>query len=251
MKLIRRLILGFLLLFLAPLAVHAVVYSQTPWPENWSTANWSSSGILPNPQQNTDAMVRIYTARTGRWKGIFAVHSWLVIKRASDTQYHRYDVVGWGKPVRHDNFPADGFWYSSKPQLLFEASGATAQALIPKIQKAIQNYPYNQYGSYRLWPGPNSNSFIAEVMRNVPELQTALPPTAIGKDFIGYGKWLSPTPSNTGWQLSLMGYAGISVAAVEGLEINILGLVVGIDILTPAIKLPGFGRIGLRRSTTP
>jgi Protein of unknown function (DUF3750) len=251
MKWIRRLGMGFLLLFLAPLAVYAVVYSQTPWPENWSAANWSSSGILPDPRQNSDAMVRIYTARTGRWKGIFAVHSWLVIKRASDTQYHRYDVVGWGKPVRHDNFPADGYWYSSKPQLLFEASGATAQALIPKITKAIQNYPYNRYGSYRLWPGPNSNSFIAEVMRSVPELQFALPPTAIGKDFIGYSKWLSPTPSNTGWQFSLMGYAGISVAAVEGLEINILGLVAGIDFLTPAIKLPGFGRIGLRRSVKP
>jgi len=239
-----------LLLFLAPLAVHAVVYSQNPWPENWSTANWSSSGILPDPRQNTEAMVRIYTARTGRWKGIFAVHSWLVIKRASGTRYHRYDVVGWGKPVRHDNFPADGYWYSSKPQLLFEASGAEAQALIPKIENAIQNYPYNQYGSYRLWPGPNSNSFIAEVMRSVPELKSALPPTAIGKDFIGYGKWLSPTPSNTGWQISAMGYAGISVAAVEGLEINILGLVAGIDFLNPAIKLPGFGRIGLPRPTT-
>jgi len=232
------------------LAVHAVVYSQTPWPDNWSEANWSSSGILPDPHQHTDAMVRVYSARTGRWKGIFAVHSWLVMKRASETRYHRYDVVGWGQPVRHNNYPADGYWYSSKPELQFEISGANAQELIPKIENAIRNYPYNHYGSYKLWPGPNSNSFIAAIMRSVPEWQTTLPPTAIGKDFIGYGNWISPTPSNTGWQLSLMGYAGIGISIVEGLEINILGLVVGIDILNPAIKLPGFGRIGLPRPPT-
>lgn len=250
-KLMRGFVLGFLLLFLAPLAVHAVVYSQTPWPKNWHDAVWSSSGVLPDPKQHTQALVRLYSARTGRWKGIFAVHSWLVMKRASQTQYHRYDVVGWGQPVRHNNFPADGYWYSSKPELLFEISGKKAQELIPKIEKAIQSYPYNHHGSYRIWPGPNSNTFIASVMRKVPELQTALPPTAMGKDFIGHGVWISPTPSNTGWQLSIMGYAGISIAAVEGLEINILGLVAGIDVLNPAIKLPGFGRIGLPRSTKP
>lgn len=249
MKFVYRIFFGFLLLFLAPLAVHAVVYSQTSWPDNWSVANWSSSGILPPPRQHNEAMVRIYSARTGRWKGIFAVHSWLVLKRKSETQYHRYDVVGWGQPVRHNNYPADGYWYSSLPELQFEISGAKAQALIPKIEKAILKYPYTQYGSYKLWPGPNSNSFVAAVMRDVPELQTTLPPTAIGRDFIGYGKWISPTPSNTGWQISLKGYAGISIAIVEGLEISILGLVAGIDFLNPAIKVPGFGRIGLPRST--
>jgi len=238
------------LLFLTPLGVHAVIYSQNPWPANWSEADWSSSGLLPAPHQHKAAMVRIYSARTGRWKGIFAVHSWLVMKRASESQYHRYDVVGWGQPVRHNNYPADGYWYSSTPELQFEITGANAQALIPKIEKAIQNYPYTQRGSYKLWPGPNSNSFIAEVIRSVPELQTTLPPTAMGKDFIGHGKWLSPTPSNTGWQLSLMGYAGISLALVEGLEINILGLVAGIDFLNPAIKLPGFGRIGYPQPST-
>ncbi|MFK5978016.1 MAG: DUF3750 domain-containing protein [Rhizobiaceae bacterium] len=246
-KLTRRLILMFLFVFMAPLGVHAVVYSQGEWPSSWSSANWSSSHTIPSPQKHTDAMVRIYSARTGRWKGIFAVHSWLVIKRQSETEYHRYDVVGWGQPVRHNNYPADGFWYSSSPQLQYEVTGAAAQALIPKIENAIRNYPYNNYGGYILWPGPNSNSFVAHVIRSVPELQATLPPTAIGKDFIGYDNWLSPTQSNTGWQISYKGYIGIAIAKVEGLEINIFGLVAGIDVLRPAIKLPGFGRVGMPR----
>lgn len=247
LKLARRLFLAILLLFIAPLGVHAVVYSQNPWPNSWRDADWGSSGTLPSATEHPEAMIRIYTARTGRWKGIFAVHSWLVIKRKSEFEYRRYDVVGWGRPVRENNYPPDGFWYSSAPQLHYEILGSKAQKLIPKIEKAIRNYPYNQYGSYRLWPGPNSNSFIAHVLRAVPELDTTLPSTAIGKDFLGHGKWISPAPSNTGWQFSLNGYIGVTIASVEGLEINFLGLVAGIDFLYPAIKLPGFGRIGNAR----
>jgi hypothetical protein len=32
---------------------------------------------------------------------------------------------------------------------------------------------------------------------------------------------------------------------VEGLEVNVLGLVAGLDLRHPAVKLPGFGRIGV------
>ncbi len=37
----------------------------------------------------------------------------------------------------------------------------------------------------------------------------------------------------------------MTVGWVEGVEINVLGLVTGLDIRRPAIKLPGFGRIGV------
>ena len=32
---------------------------------------------------------------------------------------------------------------------------------------------------------------------------------------------------------------------VEGVEVNVLGLVAGLDLRHPALKLPGFGRIGV------
>ena len=50
--------------------------------------------------------------------------------------------------------------------------------------------------------------------------------------------------SRTGLQLAIAGLLGFSLAWVEGIEINVLGLVTGIDIRRPALKLPGFGRIG-------
>ena len=52
-------------------------------------------------------------------------------------------------------------------------------------------------------------------------------------------------------RLTLGGYGGVAVGWVEGIEINILGAVVGVDIRHPAIKLPGFGRIGIAISPPP
>jgi len=109
----------------------------------------------------------------------------------------------------------------------------------------VAAYPYRGFGDYRAWPGPNSNTFIAHVLSRVPALQAALPPTAIGKDWHPAGEILGLTPSRTGVQLSLGGYAGLTLGWIEGVEVNFLGLVAGFDLRRPALKLPGWGRIGL------
>ncbi|MFC7554960.1 hypothetical protein ACFQU7_26130 [Pseudoroseomonas wenyumeiae] len=36
----------------------------------------------------------------------------------------------------------------------------------------------------------------------------------------------------------------MTLAWVEGIEINILGAVAGLDLRRPALKLPGLGRLG-------
>jgi hypothetical protein len=52
-------------------------------------------------------------------------------------------------------------------------------------------------------------------------------------------------PSRTGIQFSLRGYAGFILAWVEGVEFNLLGAVVGLNLRRPAIELPGLGRLGM------
>ena len=52
------------------------------------------------------------------------------------------------------------------------------------------------------------------------------------------------TPSGTGLRLTLGGYAGVTLGWVEGIEISLMGLVAGLDLRRPALKLPGLGRIG-------
>ena len=100
-------------------------------------------------------------------------------------------------------------------------------------------------GDYVVWPGPNSNTFVAHVMRSVPELSAALPPTALGKDWQPWRDIVGLTPSRTGIQISLGGYAGLALGWVEGLEIDFMGLVAGIDVRRPAVKIPAWGRFGM------
>jgi hypothetical protein len=55
----------------------------------------------------------------------------------------------------------------------------------------------------------------------------------------------SAAPSGSGFQLSLYGLFGILLAACEGLEVNLLGLSLGVDPVRPALKLPALGRLGM------
>lgn len=76
-----------------------------------------------------------------------------------------------------------------------------------------------------------------------PELGVQLPPTAIGRDYRSFF-YAGPSDSGTGIEISLWGILGVKLGWTEGLEINVLGLVAGFDFRHPAIKLPGYGRIG-------
>jgi len=246
---IRRRVLTMLrtlaVLFLLPLATHAAWWASHNSAWSWRSANWSSAGILPPAGANPEAAVHILAGRTGGWKGIFAHHTWVVLKTAGAERYTRYDVVGWGRPVRVDNWAPDGRWYSNEPRILVTLSGARAAEAIGGIERAVATYRFSDYGSYRAWPGPNSNTFIAHLVRAVPSLAGGLLPTAIGKDFTEDLVYAGLTPSRTGVQLLVKGLIGFTIGWVEGIEVNFMGAVAGLDVRRPAIKLPGWGRIGV------
>src|SRR5688572_15624273 len=96
----RKILIAILAVFLFPLAAHAVLQSMQQHPANFRAANWASVGMLPAASADNEARLLVFAGRTGRWKGIFAVHSWVVFKPAGATAWTRYDVVGWGNPVR-------------------------------------------------------------------------------------------------------------------------------------------------------
>ena len=245
MGLLRTSSLVFLAVFVAPLAAHAAWWFATDRALAWSQADWSSARLLPAARTKPEALVHVYAARTGRWKGAFAHHSWIVVKEKGAAAYTRYDKVAWGQPVKVNNWAPDANWYGHTPTLIGAVEGPDAEPLIPRIRAAVAAYPYRRSGDYTVWPGPNSNSFVAYVLAAVPEASIALPPTAVGKDWRVDQRVLAWTPSGTGVQLSLGGLLGLTVGWVEGIEVNVLSLVAGIDIRRPAIKLPGVGRIGM------
>ncbi len=238
----KAVVLVVLALLAVPLGFSAAI---AQWGVPWYEARRDASGLAPDPATTREAIIQVYGARAVRWRGIFAVHTWIVVKPADAERYTRYEVMGWGvdrgiPAVRVDRSGPDNYWFGAKPELILERRGSVAEAMIPKIQKAVQDYPWPN--DYVIWPGPNSNTFTAWIGRQVPELRLDLPAHAIGKDFMDMPVGFSP--SGTGVQLSLMGMLGGTIGLEEGIEINILGLNFGIDLNTPALRLPGIGRLG-------
>ena len=234
-----------LLLLSGPLFVAA--FGPISYGNDWRTAPRHSTGIAPDPDKTPEAVIQIYAARAFNWRGVFGVHTWIATKEADATEYKVHQVLGWqlyrSLPVVVSETDApDRSWYGQEPEILVDLRGDKAVKLIPEIQAAVDSYPYDF--EYHVWPGPNSNTFTAWVARHVPELNLQLPSTAIGKDYLPNNKFIDTTPSGTGYQFSLFGIAGVSVAKTEGLEINLLGLNFGLDFDQVALILPGVDRVG-------
>ena len=233
----------FVLLLSGPLLTLA--FGSVSMRGDWRTATHRATGLAPDPATHPAAVVQVYASRTFGWRGAFAVHTWLAAKPAGADRYTRYEVIGWyamrgGSALSiSDHSAPDAEWYGAPPRLVRDVRGPAAQAIIDKLPAAAASYPYAT--SYTMWPGPNSNTFTAHLGREIPELELTLPSMAIGKDYLPAGQLFARTPSGTGYQLSLSGVLGLAAARDEGIELNVLGLVVGFNFRHPGIKLPGIG----------
>ena len=214
---------------------------------DWRTATHHAMGLAPDAATHPEAIVQVYASRTFGWRGAFAVHTWVAAKPAGALRYTRYEVIGWramgGRSALSisDDVAPDAEWYGAAPTVIRELRGPEAEAVIARLPAAAASYPYAT--RYSAWPGPNSNTFVAHLGREVPELRLAMPSIAIGKDYLPGGRWLAPAPSGTGYQLSLLGVVGVLAAREEGLEVNLFGLVTGVDLNPLALKFPGVSRI--------
>ena len=248
----RRVTLAVLLAYL-PFSFLYLGLSGQLSAADWRTASRESAGLAPDPASTREAVVQVYSARAVSWRGWFGVHTWIAVKPANAAEFTVHEVMGWrlkrtGTALVARNRAADGYWYGNKPELLADVRGAGVDDIIQRIETAITEYPYPD--RYHVWPGPNSNTFVAFVLRKVPELRVDLPPTAIGKDYLGW-RSVNKTPSGTGGQASLFGVVGVAAGIEEGLEVNVLGLNFGLDPKSLSIKLPLLGRLGPARDNTP
>jgi hypothetical protein len=223
------------------------VSGRTKLNRSWQTATHHSAGLAPKPLEHREAVAQVYAGRAFGWRGAFSDHTWVAVKPAGASRYTRYEVIGWyagnGRSVIAigDQRAPDAQWYGAEPRLIQDIRGAQAEAVIARLPKAAASYPYP--ATYRAWPGPNSNTFIAHLAREIPELELAMPSTAVGKDYVPWFDSVGASPSHTGVRISLYGLAGVIVGLDEGIEINLLGLVTGVDVRRPALKLPGIGRV--------
>ena len=225
-------------------------------PRDWRGAGDEPAGLAPDPSVTPEAVVQVYGARVSGWRGIFGVHTWIAAKPTGAISYTIYEVVGWrlrwaDSAVAIGGRKPDGHWYGARPHLLADLRGEV-DGMIERIDSIARNYRHAD--RYRVWPGPNSNTFVAMITRAIPELAVDFPPTAIGKDYLG-ARLFGPAPSGRGFQFSLLGLVAVTASSVEGLEINLLTLTFGINPFSKTVKLPIFGTMPMRgfglRSAAP
>jgi hypothetical protein len=239
------LIVLFALLVAGPLLTLA--FGKVSLRGDWSTATHRPAGFAPSAAEHPGAVVQVYAGRTFGWRGAFSVHTWLAAKPRDADRYTRYEVIGWYARMGRSAISvssmraADAEWFGAAPELIRDLRGAEAEAVLAKLDAATASYPYAH--SYSAWPGPNSNTFVAHLGREIPELRLAMPSNAVGKDYVSLSQAVGRTPSGTGYQASLYGLVGGLAALDEGVELNFMGMVVGIDLRNPALKLPGIGRV--------
>lgn len=154
---------------------------------NWWELERGPSGQAPDPVTTSEPVVQVYAARTVGLRGLIAVHTWISVKPRDANAYTRYEVVGWGvdrglPAVRINRSGPDNYWFGDRPDRLVDLRGDGVDAIIERVAAAVAAYPYPS--TYRMWPGPNSNTFTAWVGQRVPELNLKLPVSAIGKNYL-------------------------------------------------------------------
>ena len=181
--------LAFLTLFALPVLVSGCVFGRSA-AVPWYMARRDPTGLAPDSATTPDGVIQVYAARAVSWRGVFSVHTWIIVKPAGAARYSRYEVLGFGvangaPSVRVDRTGPDNYWFGARPAVILDRSGPGLDPVIDEIRQAVAGYPCPH--EYRAWPGPNSNIFTAYVARRVPELRLALPANAVGKDFLPGG----------------------------------------------------------------
>ena len=114
-----------------------------------------------------------------------AVHYWFVVY--DDSGCHRWEI--WqsrnagGRAVGHlhcDLKPPEANVGGGPTQVAAVWQGDEALALKNILESCAQTYPFCQ--KYWYWPGPNSNTFAAWVLRKAG-IRHALSPMALGKRY--------------------------------------------------------------------
>jgi hypothetical protein len=166
------------------------------------------------------------------WISRCADHCW--IDYYNDDGWHRVEVNTSVKDfdIQEDEAFEDVRW-GREVALHNTFSGPWAERVAAELKAASEIYPYAD--NYRAWPGPNSNTFIDWLAKEV-RLPIVLPSNAVGKD---YASWLRAgiTSSQTGLEIDTI-VAGVQAGLTEGVELHLLAMTFGVGFWPPSIKLP-------------
>ena len=227
------------------------------WALRWALLAWlalclvgaGSSRLRPATPAALDPpprepVVQLRCGPLGGGLGYVAVHYWFVAYDPYEGAWHRWELwqkanlggTSWGHVHRDLLSPHSGI-NGFPPRVMAEWRGRAALDLQAALDASRQ---YPDRDRYLAWPGPNSNTYIAWVLRRAGA-SADLDPQGIGKDYLGTaGVALTTTRTGVQAETSLL---GLKVGLLDGVEVHVLGFTAGLDTWPPAVKTP-LGRLG-------
>jgi hypothetical protein len=173
------------------------------------------------------------------WKS-WAHHAWVDLKRGGNTTWERLESGGrFGivhMELTDEEARLDHRFDDRTIRLLGWVDGDAARAAVAQIDAASGALAARYGSDYTMWPGPNSNTFVRELLGSAPAVGFVFDPNCVGKD---YSAWLGvgPTASKTGLRLDTP-VLGAAVGLREGVELHVLQLTLGISLDPPGLSLP-------------
>jgi O-acetylserine/cysteine efflux transporter len=185
------------------------------------------------------------------------VHSWIAVKPTGAPTFTVYEGIGWrayhGMSVLSVNGRSlDGRWFGAEPEIIVDLRGEGIDEAIKDIATAARDYPHAD--EYRVWPGPNSNTFTAfdRIERNTSsrERVTFSPVVHVRGGGGTLERQLSMKPLDTFWAVAVILIWGlnfvvgkIGLAQIPPLLLMTLRFSLVVILLFPFLKVQ-HGRMG-------
>lgn len=195
---------------------------------------------------NPESTVVVKDVRIPRempWYSRFASHSFVEYRETPSSSWRRIEIVNKNSGIVHEEISAEEAGASKRwgnPIHLVSQSKVDGVKVARQMEKIAKSYDDSLY---RPWPGPNSNTFTERIMREVDGVSGVLEHNGVGKD---HGIYFGRTTGRTGLEFHAT-FMGLAVGLKEGVEVNLMGLTMGVGIWPPSIKIPFLPEIPFRK----
>jgi hypothetical protein len=202
---------------------------------------------IPNDDVDLVVIKAVRLPNGEPWYSQFADHCWIDLHQAGKQNWTRVEANT--DPEIWDVAPEGAFdlqRWDRPVEILAIQTGADAARSIPLILQQAKTVA--QDFEYRAFPGPNSNTYVARILNQVPGLNAELTHNSVGKDYTSSvsAGW---TQAGDGLRLDVP-MLGASLGWQQGIELHLIGLTAGISFWPPALKLPILPRIGFEPGQT-
>ncbi len=173
--------------------------------------------------------------RTEKFIARFATHTYIDYRENLQSPWYRVEVYNPKSGVVCEKISLEEAQskvrFHERVRVLAQFDGSANPDIVRDIQAFSESYNDRIYCSY---PGPNSNTFIENMMRKVDGIDAILDHNAIGKE---HGYYAGKSAGGTGLELQTP-IIGMAIGLKEGIEVSAFGLSTGVCNAPPSIRIP-------------